>query len=707
MPRSILFEGRTVEVPDDATDDEVAGILSAPAAAPAADPWAEFRTPAAAPAIAGPAKPSAALDVAKALPTGVAKGAIGLAGLPGDVQAMGGSLVDRIMLGAGHKVMDWTGFGPQAGTPERERFDRLYLGIGSGGGLPGSGAIRQGVEAATGPLYEPQTTAGRYAQTIGEFAPAAAIGPGGLVRKVMETTVPAVASEAAGQYAAGTKAEPAARLVGAVMGNLGVAAGAARQNGAERAIVAATRGQTPDQLRAGQPVLDQGRGIGVPLSGPEGVQAATNGATNLGSLQRVVEGSVGGGPTMAAFYANRPAQMRAAAETAFDAIAPASTNPSTLGPRVAEAAESAIDGVRQGINRATRPDYAAAERHIVDPADFAPMQTPAFNASLQRLRADPVLGPEIAHLPDSSGRVIDLVSRDMGARSQALATRGEGFNPLLAERYGSGAAETRDILRDPARGGVQAYDDALTAQAQVRAQNLDPLTQGPLGAIARTGQSGAGTLNGTQAAADRILPAVPLTGGQGELADATRRIGAIDPEGIAQLVRQRLADQYEHSAAGLVGGPAQAGGAKFAKDIASDRSSQKQANLDAVLGALPNSPAAPAAVNTLLDTLRATGMRRPPGSNTATDRGIADVLSEQGVGGQTLTALRTQGRSLLTDAGARARQAVLGKQTGRLADLFVHPNSADLMADIVARGVEPVYANAMVRSALQGQAGQR
>lgn len=50
---------------------------------------------------------------------------------------------------------------------------------------------------------------------------------------------------------------------------------------------------------------------------------------------------------------------------------------------------------------------------------------------------------------------------------------------------------------------------------------------------------------------------------------------------------------------------------------------------------------------------------------------------------------------------------MLEKQTGRLADLFVHSNSADLMADIVARGVEPVYANAMVRSALQGQVGQR
>ncbi len=572
--------------------------------------------------------------------------------------------------------------------------------------LPSGADLNGMIERVMGPLYrKPETTAGQYASTIAEFAPGAAIGPGGLIRKIMEAAVPGVASETAGRVAPAGY-EGVARLAGGLAGNLGTAAAAARATGADRAIVAATRGMEPGTLRTGQPVLDTGRGIGVPLSGPEGIQFATNNGTKLGDLQRVVEGSTAGGPTMAAFYANRPDQMRAAATNAFDTIAPQSMAPSTLGPRTAAAADTAINDVRQGINAQTRPDYARAEAHLVDPADFAPMRTQAFDASLGRLRADPVLGPEIAHLPDNSGRVIDLVTKDMGARSQALSATGEGFNPLLAERYASSSADARDILRDPARGGVQAYDDALTAQAHARTQNLNPLTQGPLGQIAGRG-GGRGTLSGTQAVGDAILPAKPLTGGQGELADATRRVGALDPEAIAQLVRQRMADQYDTSATALIGGGNHSGGAKFAKDMAG--TPQKQANIDAVLGALPNSPAAPQAVNTLLDTLRATGRRLPPGSNTAADRAMQDALSEQSTLGEAVTALRTQGRSLFANVGGKARQAALGRQTGRLADLFVAPDSADRIADIVQRGVEPVFANALLRQSLQtsGAMGRR
>ncbi|MDB5618386.1 hypothetical protein [Tardiphaga sp.] len=85
-----------------------------------ANSFDQFDTPAAPPKgnafdqFDAPAKPSVALDVAKAAPIGLAKGAISLPGLPGDLQSMGNALVDRIMLGAGHKVMDWTGLGPQA-----------------------------------------------------------------------------------------------------------------------------------------------------------------------------------------------------------------------------------------------------------------------------------------------------------------------------------------------------------------------------------------------------------------------------------------------------------------------------------------------------------------------------------------------------------------------------------------------------------------
>ncbi|TXM94673.1 hypothetical protein [Methylobacterium sp. WL116] len=106
-------------------------------------------------------------------------------------------------------------------------------------------------------------------------------------------------------------------------------------------------------------------------------------------------------------------------------------------------------------------------------------------------------------------------------------------------------------------------------------------------------------------------------------------------------------------------------------------------------------------MNTLLDTLRATGRRLPAGSNTAVDLVMQDALSEQSTLGEEVTALRTRCRSLLSNVGGKARQAALGRATGSLADMFVHPNSGNMIADIVERGVEPVFTNAMLRQALQ------
>lgn len=83
------------------------------------------------------------------------------------------------------------------------------------GGADVLSAVEQNV---TGPLPQPKTTAGEYARTIGEFAPGAVLGPGGVVKNLTKFGVaPAIASETAGQATEGTKAEPFARLAGALL----------------------------------------------------------------------------------------------------------------------------------------------------------------------------------------------------------------------------------------------------------------------------------------------------------------------------------------------------------------------------------------------------------------------------------------------------------------------------------------------------------
>jgi hypothetical protein len=102
-------------------------------------------------------------------------------------------------------------------------------------------------------LHEPQTTAGKYAGTVGEFAgnPFSYVGPGGVAAKLGTAVRGAIGSEAAGQAAEGTALEGAARFAGGVLG--GVSGGLARK------MVSPTPTLTPKNVR-------NVAGVDVPLS---------------------------------------------------------------------------------------------------------------------------------------------------------------------------------------------------------------------------------------------------------------------------------------------------------------------------------------------------------------------------------------------------------------------------------------------------------
>lgn len=144
-------------------------------------------------------------DVAKSAGTGLVKGAIGLAGLPGDLTELGARGLDY----ATRKVGGLMGqdFAPR---PEQDTL--------------GSAHIQRTLEGVTGPLYQPKTTAGEYAQTAGEFLPSMLGGPESVLTKLAtRVAAPAALSEGAGQLTKGTGAEPFARFAGAVAGGAGAA----------------------------------------------------------------------------------------------------------------------------------------------------------------------------------------------------------------------------------------------------------------------------------------------------------------------------------------------------------------------------------------------------------------------------------------------------------------------------------------------------
>jgi hypothetical protein len=275
-----------------------------------------------------------------------------------------------------------------------------------------------------------------------------------------------------------------------------------------------------------------------------------------------------------------------------------------------------------------------------------------------------------------------------------------GFQSEAAGMYGTGAAEARDIARDPARGGVRAYDDALTMQEQSRRQNLAPLEQGPLGRMAEA--------KTTQGAYGEILPQKPLVGGEGELVDTIMRLDARDPGLAGSLVRQSLADTFDQSTQRLVGGQNQYGGARFAKDAAG--TGQQQTNLDAVLSAV-NRPSLPQNLNQnmnrpseigdLMDVFRATGMRKPEGSATEFNRQMSADLADGSLTGAALDAARSGGLSFLSRVKEQGQRAWLGRNTNTLADLFTAPDSVSQIRALLARGAETPGGQAFVRQLFQ------
>lgn len=132
---------------------------------------------------------------------GLAKGTIGMAGMVGDVQSG--------MRAAGDFVGDQLGLKPL--PPEKKATDIF----------PTSDTITKGVESITGKFGKPKSEIGKYAESVGEFVPAVAAGPGGLIRKAAQAAGGGIGSEYAGHKVEeylGPTAGSIARVLGGAAG---------------------------------------------------------------------------------------------------------------------------------------------------------------------------------------------------------------------------------------------------------------------------------------------------------------------------------------------------------------------------------------------------------------------------------------------------------------------------------------------------------
>lgn len=209
------------------------------------------------------AQPSTIADVAKSGGIGVAKGAIGLAGLVGDLSDLGAKGLEH----ATNFVTDKLGMDRYEPPKPRATSVLNYI--------PTNSSLQKNIEGVTGEFYKPQTRAGKYAETVGEFLPASMLGPGGMAAKLGTGTAAALGSEGAGQLTEGTKAEPYARVAGALMGGI--------------APAAIGRGVTPVPATAARQRL-------VDILNDEGVTSLTAGQRTGSKPLKYAESILGDGP---------------------------------------------------------------------------------------------------------------------------------------------------------------------------------------------------------------------------------------------------------------------------------------------------------------------------------------------------------------------------------------------------------------------------
>jgi hypothetical protein len=369
-------------------------------------------------------KPSTATDIAKSGGVGLAKGAIMGVGAGGDVRNLASAATDYLGNKFGASPESIQSF-KDAAYNAAQHVPHATPILGAARVLsdaPSSGDIQKKVEEYTGEFYKPQTTAGKYAETTGEFLgnPTTYLGPGRILAKAATAVGGALGSEGAKQYADYVGMTPLGKtlapLVGAIAGAHGVT--------------------TVPRIT---PIIPRGRQEMTQLLEREGVPLTAGDRTG-GTMLKAAEDELSPG-------ANE-AQRHAFRQAAFNRVGEQIGDRSILGPNGA---------VNNMMNRVGAQFDAIANRNHV--------------------RADPQLVSDIQDIHQTYNDIPGLYPQETvnsvnGALDRVRSALNTGGGSLAGPDY--------QTLRSNLRGAAQNASD------QQRAQGLHSVTNALDDAMERT-----------------------------------------------------------------------------------------------------------------------------------------------------------------------------------------------------------------------------
>lgn len=549
------------------------------------------------------------------------------ASAPGTPSAMAGlgqnvaDLAGFVFPGVGKRFEDFRhGLGPVANTPSE--WGRTTQPAADAGTLavmnPWPWEHRQGRMTAAD--LEPQTPAGRYGATAGDFVGATLAGGGSggwraLASRLGVGAASGVASQGAGDLAGDAAAAHSAPET------------AARNSKLARVIASTVAGVVPGfvggGVLGGPPAIDEqvarltpemhepeiqaigarmraNQEAGFPTTGPETTDTITGGASKLGGMQREIETKPAGIEHIGRMMAERPERARNIIAQVLDSIGP-QRNPTEIGPAAQTAAQGALDTTRQGINTMARPYYDALSSETIPSEQMKTLAAdPSYRAALAQIRGDAELNGPIANLPDNNLAVVNQVVKQLDTR--ATAARQTVMNPG-GDNFLSGLRTgARSNAATLASQNSPNWTIARAIESVGRRTRLDPMEAGPVGKIAGTAPDAPETMTGA------LYPPTPFGGQAAVTADAVRQLG---PSG-ADLTRAHIERQANHQLRDLANGPNTYAPAKLAAALGGnpERKATLLAGVDAA------SPSASGKLASALTAFETSGARYPVGSPT-------------------------------------------------------------------------------------------
>lgn len=482
-----------------------------------------------------------------------------------------------------------------------------------------------------------------------------------------------------GQRALGDKGG----VVGGILG-AGLPAAASTMRGTNAAnLNKVLSGLTQEQLNAAEALQRRSVAMGSPTTGAEAINQTVGSIPALQTMQRVAEQSTKGSPILSQFMNARPAGN----VSAFDqALAPMGgiVDPRMVAANAQTAAESAITKQRQAGNAQAKPFYdASVNSEARVPADvFDTLRSnPIVQSALESVRKDPLSGLSSVLEPPGSMRWLDAARKQLSDTAQAAKIAGRNYESM-------NASKAADQINQALNQASPQYAVGQYITGGNMRFNVAPMEAGPVGKIASTSgeaKNAATTQFNALVNSDNATPEV--------IRKAVGQLNMNNPSAARELAIMGLQNEFDSATARLVSGPAQGGGAKFAKEVDTPK-------VQAYLESLPNGKQVYLGFRNMLDVFEAQGTRSPAGSLTATNLQSQKELTGFGVG---VAADPAKWLPAMRDFYDNFR---FGKNTEEMARILVDPNSVAKMRKLAMLNPSSPSARYLVSQIVNREATQ-